>query len=105
MAFSSTTGKKKLIGNTLLYGAVTVALYAAAFSHTEILTAVFAKGGVYAALPIATVFAFSFAHGSFASNLWSMLGIEAVSRAPQPRAEQATRRPSQRKRPRLRMSV
>lgn len=105
MAFSSTTSKKKLIGNTLLYGAVTVALYAAAFSHTEILTAVFAKGGVYAALPIATVFAFSFAHGSFASNLWSMLGIEAVSRAPQPRAEQATRRPSQRKRPRLRMSV
>jgi len=38
----------------------------------------FTRGGLYAALPIATVFAFSFAHGAFASNLWSLLGIEAV---------------------------
>ncbi|MGD9818268.1 MAG: hypothetical protein AB7V04_06170 [Desulfomonilaceae bacterium] len=105
MASTSTTSKKQLLGKTLLYGAITAALYAAAFTHTEILTAVFAKGGVYAALPIATVFVFSFAHGSFSSNLWSMLGIEAISKAPQPRAEQATKRPTQRKRPRLRMSV
>ncbi len=105
MASTSTTSKKKLLGKTLLYGAITAALYAVAFTHTGILTAVFAKGGVYAALPIATVFVFSFAHGSFSSNLWSMLGIEAVSKAPQPRAERATPRPAQRKRPRLRMSV
>jgi hypothetical protein len=35
---------------------------------------------MYAALPVATVFFFSFAHGAFASNLWSLLGIEAMKK-------------------------
>ena len=58
----------------------TVALYAAVFLNGDAVAQYFARGGWYAALPIATVFVFSFAHGAFASNLWSMLGIEAVKR-------------------------
>ena len=57
----------------------------------------FTKGGIFAALPIVTVFAFSFVHASFASNLWSLLGIEATKKV-QPRV--APKRPAPRKRPR-----
>ncbi len=64
---------------TLVYGLVTAALYAAVFTHADLVMSIFNKGGIYAALPIVTVFIFSFAHGAFAGNLWSMLGIEAVA--------------------------
>jgi len=70
--------KKRPVGKTLGYGAVTVALYAAVFTNADTITNYFSKGSWYAALPIATVLIFSFAHGAFASNLWSLLGIEAV---------------------------
>jgi len=70
--------KKKPIGKTVGYGALTAVLYAAVFMNADTVTSYFTKGSWYAALPIATVFIFSFAHGAFASNLWSLLGIEAV---------------------------
>ena len=63
----------------LVYGIITVALYAAVFTNTELVMSLFNRGGIFAAFPIATVFIFSFAHGAFAGNLWSMLGIEAVA--------------------------
>ncbi|WP_198013827.1 hypothetical protein [Desulforegula conservatrix] len=64
---------------TLIYGIISVALYAAVFTHAEIVMSYFTKGGLYSALPIVTVFIFSFVHGAFAGNLWSLLGIEAVT--------------------------
>lgn len=70
--------KKKPVGKTMGYGALTVALYAAVFTNADTVTSYFTRGSWYAALPIVTVFVFSFAHGAFASNLWSLLGIEAV---------------------------
>jgi hypothetical protein len=63
---------------TIGYGALSAALYAAVFANAGTVMQYFSKGGWYAALPIATVFVFSFAHGAFASHLWSLLGIEAV---------------------------
>lgn len=105
MSSSLKTSKNKLIAKTIFFGAVTAAIYAAAFSNADLLMSVFTRGGYYAAFPIATVFAVSFAHGSFSNSLWSMLGVEAVTKQTQPRAEKAGKRPSQRQRPRLRMSV
>lgn len=64
---------------TLIYGIISVALYAAVFTHSDIVMSYFTKGGLYSALPIVTVFIFSFVHGAFAGNLWSLLGIEAVT--------------------------
>lgn len=64
---------------TLIYGILTLALYGGVFSHTDLVMSYFNKGGIYSALPIITVFIFSFAHGAFAGNLWSLLGVEAVS--------------------------
>jgi hypothetical protein len=89
--------KSKLISKTVGLGLAAAALYAAVFTNTGTVMKYFTKGGIYAALPIVTVFAFSFVHGAFASNLWSLLGIEATKKT-QPRV--AAKRPAQRKRPR-----
>ncbi len=70
------TEVKKTIG----YGLITAALYGAVFWNADTVMSYFTKGGFYAALPVATVFVFSFAHGSFASNLWSLMGIKPMKK-------------------------
>ncbi len=103
--------KKKPIGKTIGYGAVTAALYAAVFTNADTITNYFTKGSWYAALPIATVFVFSFSHGAFASNLWSLLGIEAVRKdvkvvtAEKTVHEDVRAKKSARKRPRARAYI
>jgi hypothetical protein len=105
MSAKSDDRRKKLVIQTMLLGAVTAALYAAVFSHARTIVELFSRGGYYAAFPIATVFVFSFAHGAFASNLWSALGIEAVTKQAVKRPAVSAPRPVKRERPRLRMSV
>jgi|SRR5208283_1065678 len=106
MAATHGATKKKPVVKTIVYGVITAVLYAAAFTHADSIMQLFTKGGYYAALPIATVFVFSFAHGAFASNLWSMLGIEAIMKQPAKRPEvRPVPRPAQRPRPRVRLSV
>lgn len=95
--------KKKPVGKTIGYGVLTVALYAAVFTHADAVMQSFTKGGWYAALPIATVFVFSFAHGAFASNLWSLLGIEAMKKDALHEAEHEV--VQQRKQPRKKSRV
>jgi hypothetical protein len=97
--------KKKLAAKTVFYGLLTAALYAAVFSNTDMVMQLFTRGGAYAALPLATVFVFSFAHGTFSGNLWSVLGIDAVSKQAVKRTEIRPARPVQKQRPRLRMSA
>lgn len=89
--------RSKLVGKTVTLGLATAALYAAVFLNSATVMKYFTKGGIYAALPVVTVFAFSFVHGTFAHNVWSLLGIEATKKV-QPRV--ATKRPPARKRPR-----
>lgn len=74
---AQSSGGKKPILKTIVFGLFSVALYAAAFSYGDTLTALFSRGSFWAAGPIATVFLFSYAHGAFAANLWTCLGIEA----------------------------
>jgi hypothetical protein len=92
-----TANRGKLITRTIGLGLASAALYAAVFTNSGTIMKYFTKGGIFAALPIVTVFAFSFVHASFASNLWSLLGIEATKKV-QPRV--AAKRPAPRKRPR-----
>jgi hypothetical protein len=91
------TNRGKLVGRTIGLGLASAALYAAVFTNSGTIMKYFTKGGIFAALPILTVFAFSFVHGAFTSNLWSVLGIEATKKV-QPRV--APKRPAPRKRPR-----
>lgn len=80
MATEQILTKKKPVGQTIGYGLLTVVMYAAVFLNADSVMTYFTKGGWYGALPVATVFLFSFAHGAFASNLWSLLGIEAMKK-------------------------
>ena len=80
MADEHSVQKGKPVVQTIGYGILTAALYAAVFLNSDTVMQYFTKGGLYAAFPIATVFIFSFAHGAFASNLWSLLGIEALKK-------------------------
>jgi len=62
---------------TVVFGAVSLSMYVALFTHQAWVTDTFTKGGYYAAYPIVAAFLFSFIHGAFASNLLSSLGLQA----------------------------
>lgn len=89
------------IGKTVGYGLLTVGMYAGVFSYADTLAAAFSQGSLWAAGPIATVFAVSWAHGSFAHNLWASMGITARDRKrPEVRTERRVD-----KRPRARLEA
>jgi len=90
---------KKPVGKLIVYGLATCALYGAAFFNEPLLLKYFGQGGVYAALPIATVFLVSWIHGNFAGTLWSVLGVNAVT------AKKTQARPAPRKDTRPRATV
>lgn len=73
--------KKKPWVKLALYGVASCALYALVFAKEATLTQYFTRGGLYTALPIATVFLFSWIHGNFAGALWSALGIDGKAPA------------------------
>ncbi|TAN42257.1 MAG: hypothetical protein EPN25_03405 [Nitrospirae bacterium] len=70
--------KKKPVGVMVLTGIISVGLYFALLANQDIINANFAKGGIYALLPIATAFVFSYIHGSFTGHFWTVLGVEAA---------------------------
>ena len=77
MSTNAAAIRKKPVVKTIAFGVLTAAFYAAVFWKSDALMKFFTRGGLYAALPIATAIIFSFAHGAFASSLWSLLGIHA----------------------------
>ncbi len=68
------------IKKTIGFGLITAAIYGCVFWNADKVMSYFTKGGFYAALPVATVFLFSFVHGSFASNIWSLMGIKPMKK-------------------------
>lgn len=97
----ASTSKKNYLMKTLIFGTITVALYAMVFHYQEMIMHYFTKGGFYALLPVATVFVFSYAHGSFTSNFWSALGIEGSKASASKKVEKSktvTSRPDTRPR-------
>jgi hypothetical protein len=72
----STISRKRHVKNCLVFGALTVGLYTAVFGNQGFVMTYFTKGGIYALLPVAVVFALSYVHGNFTSAFWSALGIE-----------------------------
>ena len=75
-SMSTTTSKKRHVKNCFIFGALTAGLYAAVFTNQEFVMKYFTKGGFFALLPVAVVFALSYVHGNFTSSFWSALGIE-----------------------------
>jgi hypothetical protein len=62
---------------TVLYGAVSIALYFLLLTRQDTVNEIVGKGGTYALVPIALAFLFSFVHGHFTGSFWSSCGIEA----------------------------
>ncbi len=90
--------KKQAVVRMIGYGAASAAVYGAIFQFANPITEMFSRGGMYAAMPIATVFLVSYVHGGFASNLWTALGINAKQPA-------KTLRPTAAKRPEVRATL
>ncbi len=78
MAHSTT--KKKPAGAMIVMGVISLALYATLLLKQDLVNSTFAKGGLYAFLPIVTAFVFSYVHGSFTGHFWTVLGIEAAKK-------------------------
>jgi hypothetical protein len=100
--------KKKPVVKMILYGAVSVSLYAAVLTHQGLITTYFTRGALYATLPIATAFVFSFVHGGFTNYFWSVLGIEAKKSAvvrQGPEAERVDRKERPQPQPRVRAEL
>jgi F0F1-type ATP synthase assembly protein I len=74
---AATYTKKKPVGKMVLFGIVSIALYVLLLMNQDYINATFAHGGAYAFLPIITAFVFSFFHGSFTGNFWTVMGVEA----------------------------
>ncbi len=69
--------KKKPVGGMIIFGALSLAGYLALMKNQGWVSEEFTMGGWHAAYPVVTAIIFSFIHGAFASNLLSVLGIEA----------------------------
>jgi len=76
MAANST--KKRPVGKMIVMGLISLALYTLLLTKQDMVNSTFAKGGWYAFLPIITAFVFSFIHGSFTGDFWTVIGIEAA---------------------------
>ncbi len=74
---SKSNTKKKPVGIMIVTGIISVALYASLLLNQDLVNGNFAKGGLYALLPIITAFVFSYFHGSFTGHFWTVLGVEA----------------------------
>lgn len=80
MAQHSMNPKKKPIGKMMFFGVISIALYAILLVKQGLINEYVGQGGLYAVLPIMTAFIFSFFHGNFTSNFWTVLGIEAAKK-------------------------
>lgn len=72
--------RKKPVGKMLLMGVISVALYTLLLLKQDVINGYVGQGGMYAFLPIITAFMFSFAHGSFTGDFWTVMGIEAAKK-------------------------
>jgi hypothetical protein len=73
----SPTAKKKPYTGMIIFGAISLSGYAALMTHQGWVGETYTTGGWHAAYPVVTALVFSFIHGAFASNLLSVMGIEA----------------------------
>jgi hypothetical protein len=75
---AQSTTKKKPVVAMIVMGIVSLSLYAILLLKQDMINETFAKGGLYALLPIITAFIFSYFHGGFTGHFWTVLGVEAA---------------------------
>jgi uncharacterized integral membrane protein len=72
--------KKKPVVKMVVMGIISLAMYAFLLARQDEVNSIFGKGGWFAFLPIITAFLFSFVHGAFTGDFWTVLGIEAAKK-------------------------
>ena len=77
MKRNSKRKKKKPYLQTIFFGIISLASYIILFVNEEWVMENFTRGGYYVVYPMLTAFWFSIVHGSFASYLLSLLGLQA----------------------------
>jgi len=77
---AQSTTRKKPVGRMAIMGLISIALYAALLLKQDMINATFGKGGTFAFLPIVTAFVFSYFHGAFTGDFWTVLGVEAAKK-------------------------
>ena len=75
---AQSTTRKKPVGAMIVMGIISIALYTTLLLKQDMVNSIFAKGGMYALLPIITAFVFSYFHGNFTGHFWTVLGVEAA---------------------------
>ena len=68
---------QKPYGKMIIFGSISLVGYIALITNQKLVTEIYTMGGWHAVYPVGTALIFSFVHGAFASNLLSVLGIEA----------------------------
>jgi hypothetical protein len=105
-SMETTNKKRNKLGRTVLFGTLTAGFYAGFFALADPVMSLTKQGGIYALIPVATVFLCSYVHGTFASELWSALGLEAsktiILQPTESKARQVRRKDT---RPRATLSV
>ena len=100
---STTQNRKKTARmKALVFGLASLGLYAATFIFSDTIMSYVAKGHGFGIIPVATVFLFSWVHGTFAGSVWTALGIEASRKPARKQAEAPVRTPA---RPRANATV
>jgi hypothetical protein len=61
-------------------GLISIALYVLLLTKQDMINSTFGKGGWFAFLPIIVAFVFSYVHGAFTGDFWTVLGIEAAKK-------------------------
>lgn len=74
------SSRKKPVGKMLVMGLISLFLYVLLLTNQDLVNSTFGKGGMYAFLPIIAAFVFSFVHGAFTGDFWTVLGIEAAKK-------------------------
>lgn len=67
----------RVLAKTLLFGAVSAALYFCLYLFATPILEMSRQGGWYFIVPIAIAFTFSLVHGNFTGQFWDLFGIKA----------------------------
>lgn len=79
-ATSAPRVRTKRLRRLILWGGVSLAAYLLVFLNQETVTQYFTQGGFVAAAVVITALGFSVIHGTFASYVLEVIGIEALRR-------------------------
>ena len=69
--------RKRVLARTVVYGAISVALYSLLYLYNETILEFSREGRWFFIIPIGIAFTFSIIHGNFTGQIWDLFGVKA----------------------------